>query len=102
MSDDLKTLRSVCPCCQAVLTVDPATGDVLMHQEPAKKGPVLDLGEAVKSLKKDAAQRDEIFKKSLDEEKRKGDILKKKFDEAFKRAQENPDEKPKLREIDLD
>src|SRR4051794_29518 len=97
---DLKTLKSICPCCQAILTIDPETGDVLMHKEAVQRGPVTDLGEAVKSLKKDAGKREEFFQKSMDEEKRKGEILKKKFDEAFKRVQESPDEPNKIRDID--
>jgi hypothetical protein len=94
-------LKVQCPCCRATLTVDPDSGEVLMHQEAKVKGPVTDLTQAVQNLKKGAGQREEIFKKSMDAEKHKGDILKKKFDEAFKRAKEDPDSPPPLREIDL-
>lgn len=90
-----------CPVCQSVLVIDQKTGEILMHRE-VKKGPVLDIAEAAQALKEDAKKREDMFQKNLESEKNRGDILKKKFDEAFKRAQENPDEPPPQRDIDLD
>lgn len=96
---DVLTVK--CPCCQAVLTVDPDGGDVLMHKEAKPALPVTDIAQAAQELKKGAGRRDEIFKKSLEAEKNKGDLLKKKFDEALKRAKENPDAPLPPRDIDL-
>ena len=42
------------------------------------------------------------FQKQFEAEKSHGKVLEKKFDELFKRAQENPDLKRPLRDIDLD
>ena len=89
-----------CPCCQAKLTVDPATGDILLH-EAASKAPVVELSKIKEKFKDEARQREETFQKSIDEQKRKSEILKNKFTEAFKKARENPDKKPPLRDIDL-
>ena len=96
-----EVLTVKCPCCQATLTVDPATGDVLMHKEAKHAGPVTDIAQAAQDLKKGVGRRDEMFKKSLEAEKNKAGLLKKKFDEALKRAKEDPDTPPPLREIDL-
>ena len=40
-------------------------------------------------------------KSQFEAEKTHGKVLEKKFDELFKRAKENPDEKPPTRDIDL-
>lgn len=100
--EDAKTLQVKCPCCQALLTVDPADGEVLMHKEAKPVLPVTDIAAAAQALKKDAGRRAEMFQKSLESEKNRPDSLKKKFDEALRRAKEDPDAPPPRREIDLD
>ena len=97
-----EVLTVQCPCCRATLTVDPDSGEVLMHKEAKPAAPAADIAEAVRNLKKDAGKREELFKKSLETEKNRGDLLKKKFDEALKRAKEDPGAPPPAREIDLD
>jgi hypothetical protein len=94
-------VRQKCPCCQAVLTIDLDTGEILMSEE-AKTAPALDIAEAAKSLEKEKGKREEAFRQSLEAQKHKEDILEKKFREAMKRAKENPDAAPPPREIDLD
>jgi len=96
-----KSAKKVCPCCQALLTIDLETGDVLMHEE-AKKTPAVDIVEAARNLKKEGEKREKLFQDSLDAEKNREDLLKKKFDEAMKKAKENPDAPPPLRGIDID
>ena len=49
----------------------------------------------------EGARREQLFQKSFEAEKSHGKVLEKKFDELFKRAKENPDEKPPTRDIDL-
>ncbi len=94
------SVTTICPCCGAKLTVDLATGDILLHEAPVKK-PAVDLTNVKDKFKAEAQQREEIFQKSLDAEKRKSDTIKKRFDEAFRRAKENPDKPLPPREIDL-
>ncbi len=55
----------------------------------------------MEKLKGAGARRDEIFRKQFEAEKTHGKVLEKKFDELFKRAKENPDQKPPTRDIDL-
>jgi hypothetical protein len=91
-----------CPCCDAVLKIDPETGTVIAHTVPEKPRPIEDLAAEVEKLKGAGARREELFQKQFAAEKTHGKVLEKKFDELFKRAKENPDLKPPVRDIDLD
>jgi ElaB/YqjD/DUF883 family membrane-anchored ribosome-binding protein len=81
--------------------VDAETGQVLMHKETKKPPSVTDIAQAAKDLQQGAGRREELFKKNLEAEKNKGDRLKKQFEEALKKAKENPDAPLPPREIDL-
>lgn len=91
-----------CPCCTAVLRVDPETRAVISHQAPEKPRTVEDFTEAVARVKGEAARREEAFQKSVEAEKVSKQVLEKKFDELLKKARENPDAAPPTRDIDLD
>jgi hypothetical protein len=91
-----------CPCCQATLKIDPETRAVISHKEKERPKTIEDLAAAVQKLKGEAGRRDEVFRKNFEAEKSHGKVLEKKFDELFKRAKENPDERPPQRDIDLD
>ncbi len=91
-----------CPCCQATLKIDPETRAVISHKEKERPKTIEDLAAAVQKLKGEAGRRDELFRKNFEAEKSHGKVLEKKFDELFKRAKENPDERPPQRDIDLD
>jgi hypothetical protein len=90
-----------CPCCQAILKIDPETQSVIAHTVPEKPRAIEDLAAEVAKLKGEGARREQLFQKSFEAEKSHGKVLEKKFDELFKRAKENPDEKPPTRDIDL-
>ena len=96
------TLDVQCPCCNATLKVDAQTGAVLVHKEPERPKPIEDIGAAVKGLKQQAEKREEIFQKSLSDQKNRQSVLDRKFDELFKQAKESPDERPFRPDIDLD
>ena len=91
----------VCPCCQAMLKIDPETRAVIAHKVPERPKPIEDLAAEVAKLKGEGARREELFKKSFEAEKSHGRVLEKKFDELFKQAKENPDLTPPTRDIDL-
>jgi hypothetical protein len=91
-----------CPCCQAVLTIDPETRAVIAHTIPEKPRAIEDLGAEVAKLKGEGARREELFRKQFEAEKSHGKVLEKKFDELFKRAKEDPDIRPPKRDIDFD
>ena len=90
-----------CPCCQAILKIDPETTAVIAHTVPEKPRAINDLAVEVAKLKGEGARREQLFQKNFEAEKSHGKVLEKKFDELFKRAKENPDEKPPTRDIDL-
>ena len=91
-----------CPCCEAILKIDPETRAVIAHTVPVKPPPIEDLAAEVAKLKGAGARREEVFRKQFEAEKTHCKVLEKKFDELFKRAKENPDLEPPKRDIDLD
>jgi hypothetical protein len=100
---DNGTIDVECPCCKSTLKVDTHTGAVLVHKQPERPKPVEDISAAVLGLKAEAAKREEVFQKSLSDQKTRQSVLDKKFDELFKQAKESPaDEKPFRPDFDLD
>ena len=91
-----------CPCCDATLKIDAETRAVISHKEKEKPPPIGDLNVAIGRLKQDALDRDERFRKSMEDQKTRQQVLNKKFDELFKQAKENPDTGPRKKDIDLD
>jgi len=91
-----------CPCCEAMLKIDPETRAVIAHKIPEKPKPIEDLAAEVAKLKGAAGRRDEVFQKQVETQKMHGRVLEKKFDELFKQAKENPDLTPPKRDFDLD
>ncbi len=91
----------VCPCCRARLRVDSGLRAVLSHEPPPEERAVKDLTEAVKGLKAEAAQRQAKFEESVKAEKNKKSLLDKRFQEALKKAKDEPITRP-TRDIDLD
>jgi hypothetical protein len=100
MSDGMFDVE--CPCCEAILKVDPETRVVIAHTVPIKPLPIEDLAAEVTKLKGEGARREQLFQKQFEAEKSHGKVLEKKFEELFKRAKENPDLAPPKRDIDLD
>jgi len=91
----------ICPCCQAKLRVDPELRAILSHESPPEERTVKDLTDAVKGLKAEAAQRQARFEESMKAQKTKKTLLDKKFQDALKKAKDEPITKP-IRDIDLD
>jgi hypothetical protein len=90
-----------CPCCGARLTVDPELSRVIYSAQASKPPADRDLDHAADLLRRDAARRDQLFEQSVAEEKVKSDLLDRKFQEALKRSQGEPVERP-LQDLDLD
>ncbi len=90
-----------CPCCGAVLKVDPATQAVIAHTAPVKPKTFADLEEAARVMREQDSRKESLFQQSVQAEKNKADLLEKKFQEAMKRAKEAPDT-PHIRDFDLD
>ncbi|MFY9584692.1 MAG: hypothetical protein WAR21_09395 [Candidatus Acidiferrales bacterium] len=90
-----------CPCCQAKLTVDPQLAVVLSHVAPPRTAPDVDISDAARILQEQAQRREDKFRESWEAEKKKEDVLTRKFEEALKKAKDQPVEKP-LRDFDLE
>lgn len=95
------TVTVVCPCCQAKLSIDVQLGVVLSHEAPVKAAPDVDITDAARILADQSRKREDKFRESWQAEKNKEDVLSRKFEEALKKAKEQPAEKP-LRDFDLE
>jgi hypothetical protein len=91
-----------CPCCSAVLKVDPDTHAVISHVAPIKPKTFADMEAAAKAMREQDGRRESLFRQSVEAEKNKADLLEKKFQEAMKKAKETPDTGRPIRDIDLD
>lgn len=102
MSDETKlTLR--CPDCNSHLVVDAATGEVLSHRrakEPVGGGK--DFDALLTDLDQQKEQAEDIFTREMAALKDRDRLLADKFEEAVKRASEDPDDRPPPRPFDLD
>lgn len=92
-----KKIEVKCGCCEAILTVDPESGEVLFTQKPARRD--LSFEEALADVKKHEATALDRFDEAFQKEKGRKDLIDAKFQEAMDRADEL--EMP-LRDIDLD
>jgi hypothetical protein len=90
-----------CPCCQSKLIVDPELAVVLSHVEPPRAAPNVDISDAARILAEQARKREDKFRDSWEAESKKEDVLNRKFEEALKKAKDQPAEKP-MRDFDLE
>jgi hypothetical protein len=91
-----------CPCCGAVLKVDPETKAVISHVAPVKPKMFNDFDAAAKAMREQEGRKESIFRQAVDAEKNKASLLEKKFQEAMKKAKESPDEGRPIRDFELD
>jgi hypothetical protein len=100
---EAKKLTVRCPDCGSALTVDAATGEVLIHRK-AKQPPAggKDFEALLKGLDEDKARAEDVFAREVAALKDRDRLLEEKFREAMKRAEEEPDEGPPPRPFDLD
>ena len=87
-----EALDVTCPCCSALLKVDPETGAVVWMDK--KKEPVQDFDDLVNRVHSRRDVLDEKFARSVQQNRNQKDILEKKFEEARKRAAADPTKRP--------
>ncbi len=73
-----------CPCCDATLTIDAATGALIAHEEKKKVHGSFDDLRGELSKKKEL--REQIFAQEMSSMKDRERLLDEKFKEALKRA----------------
>src|ERR1700688_4798334 len=94
------TIEVICPCCESKLTVDTDLAVVLAHTSPVKAAPDVDISDAARILADQARKREDKFRDSWEAENKKEDVLARKFEEALKKAKDQPVERP-VRDFDL-
>jgi ribulose kinase len=102
MAKDKPAFEVTCPCCNAMLKVDPATRAVISHTAAVKPKMFNDIEAAARAMKEQDSRRDSIFRQSVENQKHASDLLEKKFQEAVKKAKESPDTGKPIRDFDLD
>ena len=93
-------IEVTCPCCAATLIVDVNLGRVVGHNEVENPNEP-ELSEAHRIIAEQAARREAAFEESVNNERTRGDVLSKRFEEALRQAREEPITRPK-RDFDLD
>ena len=82
----------ICPCCEALLKVDPETGSVVWADR--KKAKPKDFDDLVTRAQSHKDVLDEKFARSVKQTKHSAAILDKKFEEARKRAEKDDSRPP--------
>ena len=85
-----EALDIVCPCCDALLKVDPGTNSVIWADK--KKPKPKDFDDLVRRVGSRRSVLDQKFARSVQQTRHASEILDKKFEEARKRAES--DDKP--------
>jgi ribulose kinase len=102
MAKPTSAFELTCPCCGAMLKVDPATKSVIAHTAAVAPKMFNDIEEAARAMKEQDNRRESIFRQSVEAQKHASDVLEKKFQEAVKKAKESPDTGRPIRDFDLD
>ena len=102
MAKKTTAFEVTCPCCNAVLKVDPETQAVIAHTAAVKPKMFNDIEEAARAMKEQDNRRDSIFRQSVEAQKNASDLLEKKFQKAVRKAKEAPDTGKPIRDFDLD
>jgi len=102
MAKKLAAFEVTCPCCSALLKIDPESKAVIAHTPPVRPKTFNDMEEAARAMHEQDSRRESIFRQSVEAQKNASDLLEKKFQEAVKRAKELPDTGKPIRDFDLD
>ena len=89
MARDSKRIQVRCPCCDALLTVDPTNGNILFTEKPRKRG--LSFEDALSDLHQEKETADDRFRDAFEREHSRMESIEGKFQEALKRKDELED-----------
>jgi hypothetical protein len=84
----MEKLSIICPCCETTLTIDAKSGAIISHEEKTKKLGSFD--DLKNNLDKQKELREQIFAQEMSSQKDRERLLEEKFQEARKRAQNEP------------
>jgi ribulose kinase len=102
MANQSKQFEVTCPCCSALLKVDPEAQAVIAHTAAAAPKMFADFEEAARAMREQNSRKESVFRQAVEAQKNSADLLEKKFQEAVKRAKESPDTGKPIRDFDLD
>lgn len=94
-------LEVICPCCEARLTIDPASGSVTGHEKAPHARAGVDLKDAKQVLEQETARIHERYDQIVRTEKGRGAVLDKLFKTHIEKSKDEPAPRP-IRDIDLD
>lgn len=97
MSKKNPTIKVRCTCCEATLTVDKVSGEVLFTEKAVKAS--LSFEDALTRIQKDKDTADQRFQEMFAKESDRKRVVEQKFEELLKRKDEL--EAP-VRDLDLD
>ena len=86
MPKKTENLTVRCPCCEAVLTVQATSGEVLFTEKPKKKG--VSFEDALQQVHRDKETADDRFRDAFAKEESRMKTVEEKFQEALKRKDE--------------
>ena len=102
MPSQSKAFEITCPCCSALLKVDPGAHAVIAHTAAAAPKMFADFEDAARAMREQNSRKESVFRQAVEAQKNSADLLEKKFQEAVKRAKESPDTGKPIRDFDLD
>ena len=98
----MSAFEVTCPDCGAILKVDPETRSVIGHKPAPRKRTFEDFEAAGRALREQEERKESIFRQSVEAERNKKDLMERRFEEAMKRAKDDPTTGKPLRDFDLD
>lgn len=93
MKDSSNPFEINCPCCGALVVVDPSTRAILRFEAPKK--PLPSFEEMLKEVGESKKKTESKLQRAMDEHQNRDEILDKKFKEALKKAETSKDPPPK-------
>ena len=99
---DGRKLKVRCPDCDSRLVIDAATGEILSHRSADR--PIAggrDLDDLFRQMRDEKAEAEETFEREMAAHEDRARLLEEKFAEALRRAEEDPEERPR-RPFDFD
>ena len=94
-------IEITCPCCEATIVVDRATGIVIHHAEKRAASRTDSIADIMKGLADKRESSEKLFEREMASMKDRDRLLDERLQEAVKRAKEAKDE-PHVRDIDLE
>jgi len=98
MTDDTGRFELNCPCCGALLVVDAQTRSILRHEAPKKV--TASFEEILKDVGESKKKTESKLMRAMEEQRKRDEILEKKFREAVKKAETTDEAPPKPFDFD--